>query len=255
LDKHCLHGGTEGFAKKVWDVREVEEAGEVVTVTFAFTSPDGDQGFPGNLDTVVKYIATEGGLEIDYTATTDAPTIVSLTNHGYWNLAGVGPTVHDLELAMPASNYTVTDDELIPTGEIRPVEGTDLDFREMKPLREAIANTGGIDTNFVLDKGEGMGLAAQLYCPATGRGLTIETDQPGIQLYTGNFLAGQKAWGKPCVQYQALCLETQKFSDAMHHDNFPPILLRPGETYQHVSRHFFKVGEDAGMCFEDACEL
>src|SRR5271157_1041232 len=251
LDKHCLHGGNEGFAKKVWEVREVQEQGEMVTVTFAFTSPDGDQGFPGNLDTVVKYSATEGGLEIDYTATTDAPTIVALTNHCYWNLAGVGPTVEDLQLAIPASTYTVTDDELIPTGEIVTVEGTDLDFREMKPLRDAIANTGGIDTNFVLDKVEGMDLAAQLYSPATGRGLTIETDQPGIQLYTGNFLEGQKAWGKPCVKYQALCLETQKFSDAVHHENFPSVVLRPGDTYRHVARHFFKVGDTAQMCFEE----
>lgn len=253
LDKHTLHGGIEGFDKKVWEVSEVTSQGDVVTVAFTYNSPDGEEGFPGMLKTQVKYLVTAKSIEIDYTATTDKPTIVNLTNHAYWNLAGIGPKIYDHQVKIAASKYIVTDAELIPTGEIKVVDGSDLDFRELKALDKSLKNLGGIDHNYMLDKGAKMGSAAQVYCPATGREMVIETDQPAIVFYTSNFLEGNNAWGKPCVKHQALCLETQKPADAIHHANFPSIVLRPGETYRHTTRHIFKSGEPSMWDDDDNC--
>jgi len=253
LNKHTLHGGIEGFDKKVWEITEVVTEGEVVKVSFTYNSPDGEEGFPGSLKTQVDYLVTEKSIEIDYTATTDKPTIVNLTNHAYWNLAGTDAKIYDHQVKLAASHYVVTDPELIPTGEIRRVEGTDLDFRELKTLAAPLKQLGGIDHNFMLDKGAKMGPAAQVYCPATGRELVIETDQPAIIFYTSNFLEGNNAWGKPCAKHQALCLETQKPTDAIHHPNFASTVLRPGETYRHVTRHLFKSGESSVWDEDDNC--
>jgi aldose 1-epimerase len=253
LDKHTLHGGIKGFDKRIWEITEVAMEGDVVKVIFTYTSLDGEEGFPGTLKTRVTYLITERSIEIDYTATSDKPTIVNLTNHTYWNLAGTDAKIYDHQVKLAASKYVVTDAELIPTGEIRSVEGTGLDFRELKALGGPLKQLGWIDHNYVLDKGSKMGSAAQVYCPATGRELVIETDQPAIIFYTGNFLEGHKAWGKPCVKHQALCLETQKPADAIHHANFPSIVLRPGETYRHVTRHIFKSGEPSMWDDENNC--
>ena len=239
LDKHHLHGGLEGFDAKVWDIKDIEERADMANVTFAYTSRDDEEGYPGNLSTEVKFSVSEYQIEISYAARTDKPTIVNLTNHAYWNLAGTGTKVNGHQVAILASRYLETDSETIPTGRILSLEGTPLDFREVKPLRNALETLGGIDHNYLLDKGSKFGLAAQVYEPRTGRKMTVETDQPLIVFYTGNYLEGWNAWGNPCMRHQALCLEAQQFTDAVHHPEFPSIVLRPPETYNQVTRYRF----------------
>jgi aldose 1-epimerase len=237
LGKHHLHGGLEGFDAKVWHIKDIEEGSGTASITFVYTSQDGEEGYPGTLSTQVEFSISECQIEISYTATTDKPTIVNLTNHTYWNLAGTSTRVYGHQVAILASSYMETNTEMIPTGRILPVGGTLLDFHEMKPLRNAMETLGGIDHNYVLDKGTKFGLAAQLYEPSTGRKMAVETDQPTVVFYTGNYLEGKKAWGKPCRKHQALCLETQQFTDAVHHPDFPSIVLRPRETYHQVTRY------------------
>ena len=241
--KHHLHGGVEGFAKKLWKIEDIADTGDAVLVIFQYESPHGEEQYPGTLRSTVVYTVTRDSIGIDYTATTDLPTVVNLTNHAYWNLAGVNETVHDLDLVIAASRFASADDDSLPTGELIPVSGTSFDFRKQKTLREPLERLVMIDHTFVLDKGADMGFSARLHSASTGRELTVETDQPGIHLYTGNSLDGATAWGKPCFRHQALCLETQKFPDAPHHDNFPSIVLRPGETYRHSTRHVFGTRE------------
>jgi aldose 1-epimerase len=235
--KHHLHGGLEGFDAKVWDIINIEEGSESATVAFGYMSQDGEEGYPGTLIVQVKFTITGDQIEIGYNAATDKPTIVNLTNHTYWNLARVNTKIYGHRVEIRASSYLETDSEMIPTGRILPVEGTQLDFREMKPLQDAIETLGGIDNNYVLDKGAKLGLAASAYEPATGRKMTAETDQPVIVFYTGNYLEGKSAWGEPCMKHQALCLETQQFTDAVHHPEFPSIVVRPRETYHQMTRY------------------
>ena len=239
LGKHHLHGGSIGFDAKVWDIKDVEERVDGASATFAYVSRDGEEGYPGNLSTEVKFSFSEYQIEISYVARTDKPTIVNLTNHAYWNLAGPAVRVNSHQVTLFASSYLEMDAEFIPTGEILPLEGTQLDFHESRPLRNALEILGGIDHNYVLDKGSKLGLAGHVYEPSTGRRMTVETDQPVIVFYTGNYLEGRNAWGKPCVKHQALCLETQQFSDAVHHPAFPSIVLRPSETYRQITRYGF----------------
>jgi aldose 1-epimerase len=242
--KHHLHGGKEGFARKLWNILDITETGDAVSVAFRYESPHGEEQYPGTLRSTVVYTVTGNSIEIDYTATTDRPTVVNLTNHAYWNLSGVYETVHDLDLVIAASRFASADDDSIPTGELIPVGGTAFDFRTEKTLRGPLERQAMIDHTFVLDKGSDMGFAARLHSAGTGRELTVETNQPGIHLYTGNSLDGATAWGKPCFRHQALCLEAQKFPDAPHHDNFPSIVLRPGETYRQSTRHIFGTREE-----------
>jgi aldose 1-epimerase len=241
--KHHLHGGAEGFAKKIWKIEDIAETADAVSVVFRYESPHGEEHYPGTLSSTVVYTVTGDSLVIDYTATTDQPTVVNLTNHAYWNLAALSETVHDLDLVIAASRYASADDDSLPTGELFPVNGTPFDFRRQRKLREPLERIAMIDHTFVLDKGAIMGFAARLHSAGTGRELTVETDQPGIHLYTGNLLEGATAWGKPCFRHQALCLEAQKFPDAPHHEHFPSIVLRPGETYRHSTRHVFGTRE------------
>ncbi|WXG43718.1 MAG: aldose epimerase family protein [Promethearchaeati archaeon SRVP18_Atabeyarchaeia-1] len=246
LERHHLHGGFEGFDAKVWEIRNLGEEGEKAKIEFSYTSPNGEEGYPGTLSTQVKYVVSENQIEINYSARTDKPTIVNLTNHTYWNLAGVGTKIYGHQATIAASTYLETDDEMIPTGKLRRVEETPLDFRERKSLRNPLEALGGIDHNYVLDKGMKFGLAAQVYDPSTGRKVTVETDQPAIVFYTGNHLEGRSAWDKPCIKHQAFCLETQQFSDAIHHPDFPPIVLRPGETYSQSTRYTFTTDVSRG---------
>jgi aldose 1-epimerase len=236
-DKHHLHGGFEGFDAKVWDISELDQESDVANVGFAYTSPEHEEGYPGTLSTRVKFAIYENQIEISYVARTDKATIVNLTNHTYWNLAGTGTRVHGHQVTIAASSYLETDNEMIPTGRLNPVEGTSLDFRERRSLRNPIQALGGIDHNYVLDKGTKFGLAAQAYDPSTGRKMTVESDQPTIVLYTGNYLEGMSSWGRPCIKHQALCLETQQFTDAVHHPDFPSIVLRPREEYHQMTRY------------------
>lgn len=239
-----LHGGVErSLDKVVWKARPYKnERG--TGVRFTYTSPDGEEGYPGNLSVTVNYfIPTEATrLSIIYKATTDKATPVNLTNHAYFNLSGPGSeTVLDHMLRINADKYTPTDDTLIPTGKIEPVEGTDLDFR--KPVRigkriDKFTDTAalGYDHNFVLnaaEEGKKYRFAGMLFDKKSGRRMRITTTEPGIQFYSGNFLKGQKGKGdKPFPHRSAVCLETQHFPDSVNQESFPSTILKPGDTYE-----------------------
>ncbi len=230
-----LHGG-KGFDKRMWSASPVEGQ---EAVSFYYRSVDGEQGYPGTLDVNVTYtLKDDNSLVIDYWAVTDAPTVVNLTNHAYYNLAGSG-TIKDHQLRLNAPFYTPVNEKLIPTGEILSVEGTIFDFLDFKPVGEDLMKSGlepvGFDHNWVLasDNPGGLRLAAELWEPKSGRLLTITTTEPGIQFYSGNFLDNTLVGkgGKTYPQYSALCLETQHFPDSPNHLHFPTTTVRPGETY------------------------
>jgi aldose 1-epimerase len=232
-----LHGGAHGFDKRVWDV---SEAGNVLHLSYL--SKEGEEGYPGNVTATVDYTLLDRELRIDYRATTDRDTIVNLTNHSYFNLRGAG-TILDHELTLNADAFTPVSEDLIPTGEIKPVEGTPMDFRKGKAIGSELQDVaGGYDHNFVLnDWDRSLRLAARLYEPVSGRALEILTTEPGIQFYSGNFLDGSLI-GKNGVAYEkytGLCLEPQHFPDAPNHPNFPSTVLRHGEEYKHTSVYRF----------------
>ncbi len=244
---NTLHGGgVKSLDKLVWDGK-AEATKHGPSVKLSCFSADGDEGFPGNLHVSVRYTLTrENALVITYDASTDIATPVNLTNHAYFNLSGHGSgTILDHLLMINASSYTPTDDELIPTGEIAPVKGTPLDFSKPTAIgkrMEAVAATaaGGYDHNWVLNYGEGIRLAARLSDPKSGRVLSVLTDQPGLQFYSGNFLKNQQGKdGKRYVHRGALCLETQHFPDSVNHADFPSTILEPGEDYHTTTIYRF----------------
>lgn len=238
-----LHGGVSGFDKKLWRVVREPAAGDQ-SLALATTSPDGEEGYPGTLDVTVTYSLTDANeLAIDYEAVTDEPTVVNLTHHGYFNLGGHASgliTGHLLRLR--ADRYTPVDEGLIPTGELRPVEGTPFDFREPATIGaridaadEQIKFGGGYDHNYVLTRlGPGLEPAARVTDPASGRVMEVLTTEPGVQFYSGNFLDGHHV-GKGGARYarrSGLCLETQHFPDSPNRPAFPSVRLAPGETYR-----------------------
>ena len=241
-----LHGGVKGFDKVLWSGKPTDSNG----VEFTYVAKDGEEGYPGNLTVKVTYTLTEANeLKWEASATTDAPTILNVVHHTYWNLAGDPTTsINDHELMLAAPGFLPTDAGLIPTGVIAPVAGTPMDFTKPTVIGErveadfeALKLGGGYDHAWVLEKGTGVRLAARLKDPKTGRVMEVSTDQPAIQFYGGNFLDGSFA-GKGGVKYakrSAMCLETEGFPDAPNKPSFPSCVLRPGETYKHVMIHKF----------------
>ncbi|MEV0185412.1 aldose epimerase family protein [Streptomyces sp. NPDC050625] len=250
---NSLHGGVKGFDKHIWDVEPFTK-GSDVGLHLYYTSVDGEMGYPGTLRTKVTYTLTRhGDWRIDYEATTDKATVVNLTSHVYWNLAGEGSgTIENHELTIAASRYTPTDTGLIPTGELARVQGTPFDFRKTKAIGRDIraghvqqVQAKGYDHNWALDKGSTAEPehVASLRDPHSGRTLRIATDQPGLQFYSGNFLDGTLTGtgGRTYRQGDALCLETQHFPDSPNKPAFPSTVLRPGQTYRTTTIHSFGV--------------
>jgi aldose 1-epimerase len=248
--ENSLHGGIKGFDKALWDAKAMTSDAHV-SVALKHLSKDGEEGFPGNLNVTVTYTLTnDNTFQIDYLATTDKPTVVNLTNHSYFNLAGEGSgDILQHELMMNADQFTPIDPRLIPTGELLSVEGTPMDFRKPTAIGARI-NAGdeqlkfskGYDHNWVLNKQQGtMTLAATVYEPKSGQFMEIYTLEPGIQFYSGNFLDGSIIGksGQPYDSRSGLCLETQHFPDSPNQPNFPSVVLRPGDVYRTTTIYKF----------------
>lgn len=235
---NTLHGGFIGFDRVEWEVESVSES----AIVLCLTDPDGKEGWPGNLQVRMTYELTpDNAFKISYSAVTDKPTLCNLTHHSFFNLTGDASkpiTGHVLQIG--ASAYLPVDEKLIPSGEVRSVEGTPFDFRVAKPIGKDIDAAGGYDHNWCLD-GEGLRQVASLFEPESGRRMDVLTDQPGMQFYSGNFFDGSYAGkgGRIIGHRCALALETQKWPDAIHHPGFPGTVLRPGEKYSHTCIYRF----------------
>jgi aldose 1-epimerase len=249
-----LHGGLKGFDKVLWKARDVSE-GQTPRLELTYLSKDGEEGYPGNLSVTVVYsLSDTNELRIDYAATTDKDTVVNLTNHTYFNLAGAGSgDILEQELTIFADRFTPADKGLIPTGELRSVDGTPFDFRKPTSIGARIGAKdqqiqfgGGYDHNFVLiDGGGSLVLAARVDEPKSGRVMEVLTTEPGVQFYTGNFLDGTITGkgGKVYPKRSGLCLETQHFPDSPNHPKFPSTTLKPGERYQTATVYRFSVAK------------
>lgn len=243
-----LHGGIKGFDKVVWKLDDLKSESNKAVVKMSYISEDGEEGYPGNMACTVTYTLTEDNeLKISYEAETDKTTVVNLTNHSYFNLAGQGTgDILGHKLTLNADKYTPVDEGLIPTGEIRSVKDSPMDFTLPTSIGSRIKQVGdGYDHNYVLNSGGGtlalLALAARVYEPTSGRVMEIYTTEPGVQLYTGNFLDGTltgKA-GKVYKKHYAFCLETQHFPDSPNKPNFPSAVLLPGQKYTSVTVHKF----------------
>lgn len=239
---NTLHGGLKGLDMVVWDVKQVNDSAIVLT----YLHPDGQEGMPGNLQIEMTYTLTgDNEFKVDYQAITDKATHVNISHHSFFNLKGEGRgTILDNVMTIAASQTTPVDDELIPTGEVTPVDGTPFDFRTPHLIGERInqedvqlANGGGYDHNWVLDRksDDDMEFAVSVYEPATGRYMEVFTDQPALQFYSGNFFDGTTVgkYGRTLNYRESLALETQKYPDTPNHPQFPSTLLIPGQTYTH----------------------
>jgi aldose 1-epimerase len=249
---NMLHGGFSGFDKKIWDMRTIQDATEP-GVELTLVSPDGDEGFPGEVTITTRYTLTaKNELAIRYTARTDQPTMVNLTNHAYFNLSAFAEnSILNHVLTIDASAYTPIDDRSIPTGEVLPVEGTPLDFRTPTAVGARIGDNfnqltiaNGYDHNFVLGKYDGsVRTVATLYEPVTGRVMEVSTDQPGMQFYSGNYLDGalRGCGGAVYTQRSGLCLECQHYPNSPNEPKFPSVIVRPGSEYRHNTIYKFSI--------------
>ncbi|MBT4611572.1 MAG: galactose mutarotase [Gemmatimonadetes bacterium] len=243
---HHLHGGEGGFQRALWQ-GEVEDSLEGLGVRLNYTSADGEDGYPGEVKVEVRYTLTKAsGLRIDYYATTDRPTPINLTNHAYFQLQGHNQgAIHQHVLRLKSSQYTVRDASGIPSGEIALVEGTPFDFTSPMEIGARIdqLESGGYDDNLVFDGWESNGrprLVGEVIEPVRGRRMELLTTEPGVQLYTGNFLDGLEGkQGAIYDRHHAFCLETQHFPDSVNHDHFPSVILRPDETYRQTTEYRF----------------
>ncbi len=241
---NSLHGGLKGFDKVVWRATP-SETKDAAVLKLEYTSVDGEENYPGTLKVIATYTFTDKNeLRIDYEAVTDKATPVNLTNHSYFNLAGSGDVLgHELMLA--AAHFTPTDDTLIPTGEIKSVRGTPFDFTTAKTIGKDIEKLfgqphAGYDHNFVLDSRGKIALAARVVEPKSGRVMEVLTDQPGVQLYTANYLTDTRCTGgKVFGKFGAFCLETQHYPDSVNHADFPSTILRPGSEYRTTTIYRF----------------
>jgi aldose 1-epimerase len=244
---HHIHGGRNGFGRRHWSARPLREAGRA-GVEFSLTSPDGEEGYPGTVTVRARYWLNEANeLTMEYVATTDRPTHLNLTNHAYWNLGGAGSgDVLDHVLTLHADQYLAIDEKKIPTGPLLPVQGTPFDFTRPQRIGARIADVpgGGYDHCYVVRREQPGTLVplARLEDPRSGRVMEVSTTQPGVQLYTANYLSNKlRAGGRAYDRHHGVCLETQAFPDAPNQPHFPSTLLRPGETYHHVTVHRFSV--------------
>ena len=245
-----LHGGVKGFDKVIWKAKLMETAdGPALELTYL--SKDGEEGYPGNLSVTATYTVTEENeLRVDFTATTDKDTVCNLTHHSYFNLRGKGDVLNHI-VQINADQFTPIDSNLIPTGELKPVDGTPFDFRKPTPIGEHINDddpqlkyAGGYDHNFVINKLPGeFGLAATVYEPVSGREMEVWTTAPGLQFYTGNFLGGTiKGKGGWVYQHRAaFCMEPQHFPDSPNKPDFPSVELKPGEVYHNTIIYRFAI--------------
>ena len=247
---NALHGGKKGFDKQVWEAKIAST--NPPSLLFVRISPDGEEGYPGTLKALVRVTLTEENeLKFFYTAKTDKPTVVNLTHHGYFNLGGEGSgTILDELLTLNSKAYTAVDSTLIPTGEIKSVEGTPMDFRKPTAVGDRIQQVGGkpigYDHNYVLnDYEKGVRVIATVQDPQSGRIMTVSSDQPGVQFYSGNFLDGTLHGknGHVYQQYDALCLEPQHFPDSPNEPKFPSVILKPGSTYHSTIIYAFSIAK------------
>jgi len=244
--KNHLHGGLKGFDKQLWKPGEAHITADAIWIELTHRSPDGDEGYPGNLDVTVRYTLTRDDVfRIDYTAVTDQATVLNLTNHSYFNLAGGGDVLGH-ELLLNCDRYTPVDDGLIPVGELASVKGTPLDFTQRTPIGARQMQVGlavpGYDHNFVINRSPhgGLALAARVVEPNSGRVLECHTTEPAVQLYTFNFAPAEGIvcnGGVKFGRHGGFCLETQHFPDSPNHPHFPSVVLRPGQTFRSTTEY------------------